>query len=97
MGWLIVRDALTLGERTHADEITPHTRPPTDQDAYHVLVRTAMCLEGEVEVELTCEPVFDYGRQPATWSTADGDHVADATGGEVTIRLRSDMSARDRG
>ncbi len=91
-GWLIVRDALTLGARTHADEITPHTRPPTDQDARHVLVRTAMCLEGEVEVELTCEPVFDYGRQVATWSTADGDHVADATGGDITIRLRSDLS-----
>jgi alpha,alpha-trehalase len=91
-GWLIVRDALTLGPRTHVDQITPHTRPPTDEDARHVLVRVAMCLEGEVEVELTCEPVFDYGRMPATWSTADGDHTADATNGDVTIRLRSDLA-----
>ena len=90
-GWMIVRDALTFGPRTHADTVTPHTRPPTDEDARHVLVRLAMCLEGEVELELTCEPVFDYGRVTATWSTADGDHVADATGGDVTIRLRSDL------
>jgi len=91
-GWLIVRDALTLGPREHEDEVTPHTRPPADEDARHVLVRTAMCLEGEVELELTCEPVFDYGRVPATWTTSDGDHSADATGGDVTIRLRSDLS-----
>ena len=46
------------------DLVTPHTRPPTDEDADHLLVRVAMCLEGEVEMELTCEPVFDYGRVP---------------------------------
>ncbi|HEY2258284.1 MAG TPA: trehalase-like domain-containing protein, partial [Solirubrobacteraceae bacterium] len=36
-GWLIVRDALTIGPRDHEDEITPHTRPPTDDDADHLL------------------------------------------------------------
>ena len=60
-----MRDALTLGPRRGVDAITPHTRPPTDEDADHLLVRVAMCLEGEVEIELTCEPVFDYGRVPA--------------------------------
>ena len=28
-------------------------------------MRTVECLEGAVEVELVCEPVFDYGRTPA--------------------------------
>ena len=55
--------ALTMGPRDHEDEITPHTRPPADDDADHLLVRTVECLEGEVEVELICEPVFDYGRE----------------------------------
>ena len=64
-GWVIVRDALTLGPRRGEDLVTPHTRPPADEDADHLLVRVAMCLEGEVEMELTCEPVFDYGRTPA--------------------------------
>src|SRR6185312_15123242 len=35
-GWLEVRDALTIGPRDHEDEITPHTRPPTDDDADHM-------------------------------------------------------------
>ena len=40
-GWIVVRDALTMGPRSeHEDEITPHTRPPADDDADHLLVRT---------------------------------------------------------
>ena len=61
-GWVVVRDALTMGPRRHEDTVTPHTRPPTDDDAEHVLVRTVRCIDGDVEVELVCEPVFDYGR-----------------------------------
>ena len=91
--WILVRDALTIGPRDHEDKITPHTRPPADADADHLLVRTVLCLEGRVEVELVCEPAFDYGRVPAKWSAVDGDrHVADASGAEQTIRLRSDLA-----
>src|SRR3954471_5784817 len=32
-GWVVVRDALTMGPRRGADLRTPHTRPPTDEDA----------------------------------------------------------------
>src|SRR5262245_65112649 len=64
-GWAIVRDALTIGPTTHQDEITPHTRAPADEDAHHLLVRTVVCLEGSVDMELICEPDFDYGRVPA--------------------------------
>ena len=46
----MVREALTLGPRRGEDTITPHTRPPTDEDASHVLVRTIACIEGHVEV-----------------------------------------------
>ena len=61
-GWVVVRDALTMGPRRSEDTITPHTRPPTDEDAEHMLVRTVACIDGSVEIELVCEPVFDYGR-----------------------------------
>jgi len=92
-GWILVRDALTIGPRDHEDEITPHTRPPADADADHLLVRTVLCLEGRVEVELVCEPDFDYGRVPAKWTAVDGGHhAADANGAEQTIRLRSDLA-----
>jgi alpha,alpha-trehalase len=92
-GWILVRDALTIGPRDHEDEITPHTRPPADSDADHLLVRTVLCLEGRVEVELVCEPDFDYGRVPAKWTAVDGGrHAADANGAKQTIRLRSDLA-----
>jgi alpha,alpha-trehalase len=92
-GWILVRDALTIGPRDHEDKITPHTRPPADYDADHMFVRTVLGVEGKVEVELICEPAFDYGRVSAQWSAVDGDrHVADASGAGHTIRLRSDLA-----
>jgi GH15 family glucan-1,4-alpha-glucosidase len=92
-GWIVVRDALTIGPWDREDTITPHTRPPADDDADHMLVRTVECLDGMVEVELVCEPVFDYGRVPASWTMVGGSrHTADASGGDVTIRLQTDMA-----
>jgi GH15 family glucan-1,4-alpha-glucosidase len=92
-GWVVVRDALTMGARQGEDTVTPHTRPPADDDADHMLVRTVRCLEGQVEIELVCEPIFDYGQVPATWSLADGnDGIADATGGDQMFRLGTDLS-----
>jgi GH15 family glucan-1,4-alpha-glucosidase len=92
-GWVVVRDALTMGPRAGDDTITPHTRPPADEDADHVLVRTVECLDGSVEVEIVCEPLFDYGREPAEWTLVDGDrHEADATGAGLVVRLSSDLA-----
>jgi GH15 family glucan-1,4-alpha-glucosidase len=90
-GWAVVRDALTMGPRRGEDTITPHTRPPADEDAEHVLVRTVECIDGNVEVELVCEPAFDYGRVPGEWSMAGDRHSADVTGAGQTIRLRTDL------
>ena len=92
-GWVEVRDALTMGPRESEDEVTPHTRPPADDDADHLLVRTVRCLDGTVEMELVCEPVFDYGRTPAAWTLVDGSrHTADASGAGQTIRLQTDLA-----
>jgi alpha,alpha-trehalase len=92
-GWVLIRDSLTMGPGDDRDEVTPHTRPPADDDADHMLVRTVTCLKGSVEVQLVCEPVFDYGRTPVEWSLVEGDlHVADATADEQTVRLRTDMA-----
>ncbi len=90
-GWAIVRDALVMGPRRGEDTITPHTRPPADEDAEHMLVRTVGCLEGSVEVELVCEPGFDYGRIPGEWSLSADRHRAVATGAGQTITLQTDM------
>jgi alpha,alpha-trehalase len=90
-GWILVRDTLTLGEREGEDSITPHTRPPTDEDADHMLVRTILCLDGSVEVELVCEPRFEYGRIDAEWELLDRN-AAIASGGDQKIRLQSDLA-----
>jgi GH15 family glucan-1,4-alpha-glucosidase len=91
-GWVVVRDALVIGPTRGPDEVTPHTRPPTDEDAEHVLVRVAECLSGRVEMEVVCEPVFDYGQTTASWTEVDATgHSADASGADVTFRLQTDL------
>ena len=91
IGWVEVRDALTIGPRRGEDTVTPHTRPPADDDADHLLVRTVTCIDGEVELDLICEPVFDYGRTPADWTLQNGRHAAEASGAGQTLWLRTDM------
>jgi GH15 family glucan-1,4-alpha-glucosidase len=93
-GWLVVRDGLTIGpwHDDHADE-SSHTRPPTDSDADHMLVRTVECVQGSVQVEVVCEPIFDYGREPAEWKMTRSDwSTAEAScSADTTLRLHSDM------
>jgi GH15 family glucan-1,4-alpha-glucosidase len=92
-GWAVVRDALTMGPRACEDTITPHTRPPADDDADHLLVRTVTCIGGSVEIELVCEPIFDYGSMAGEWSLLGDDrHTADASAADQVIRLRTDMA-----
>ncbi|TDW66138.1 glycoside hydrolase family 15 protein [Kribbella pratensis] len=91
-GWLLVHDALTMGPSQGPDAVTPHTRPPADVDADHMLIRTVECLDGAVEIELVCEPAFDYGRVPAEWTMVGDDmHAADASGAGQTFRLSTGM------
>jgi alpha,alpha-trehalase len=90
-GWATVRESLTMGPRRGEDTTTPHTRPPADDDAEHVMVRTAVCVEGSVEIDLVCEPAFDYGRVPAEWTLSDDRHHAEASGAGQTLRLQTDM------
>ena len=90
-GWVVVRDALAMGPRRGEDTVTPHTRPPSDEDADHALVRTAKCIDGSVEIDLVCEPAFDYGRVPGEWTLSSDRHRADATGGDQALRLQTDM------
>jgi alpha,alpha-trehalase len=90
-GWVVVRDALTMGPRRGPDTVTPHTRPPADEDADHTLVRTASCIGGTVEIDLVCEPVFDYGRVPGEWTVSADCHRADVAGSGQSLRLQTDM------
>ena len=74
-GWIIVRDVLLMGPwRDVSGRSKTHRRAPTDYDAEHVLLRSVRCVNGEVQLLLDCEPVFDYGRTRGTWSYTGDDY-----------------------
>jgi alpha,alpha-trehalase len=95
MGWLIVRDALSVGPWHDEEErSSTHRRAPTDDDAEHVLLRTVKCVQGSVELTLDCEPVFDYARRAPTWDyRGEGynDAVARVEGIDLDLRLTTDL------
>jgi alpha,alpha-trehalase len=94
-GWIIVRDVLLIGPWHHEEERShTHRRSPTDYDADHVLLRLIRCVNGEVQVNLDCEPAFDYGTKPPQWDYPNDDYhsaVARAPGTDVELRLTTDM------
>jgi alpha,alpha-trehalase len=95
-GWCVVRDALAIGpwhhERVHDSS---HRRPPEDYDAEHMLIRIAKCVQGTVEMNLNCEPVFDYGRLSPEWNWVEDSYhqaVARAKGvDDLELRLATDL------
>jgi alpha,alpha-trehalase len=91
-GWLRVIDALTITDWHDNEHGTSHTRPPTDFDADHLLVRLVECVQGRVQVEMLCEPMFDYGATPASWELDEDEHGKGlrAGGGESVFRLLTD-------
>src|SRR5215831_17929503 len=94
-GWIVVRDVLLIGPWHHEDERSrSHRRSPTDYDADHVLLRMLRCVNGSVEINVDCNPMFDYGRTAVQWQYAsDGYHKAYATaaGNELTLQLTTDL------
>ncbi|HWT25108.1 MAG TPA: glycoside hydrolase family 15 protein [Solirubrobacteraceae bacterium] len=95
-GWIIVRDVLLIGPWHHdSDRSNTHRRAPTDYDADHVLLRTVRCVNGEVQVSLDCEPVFDYGSERAVWEYAgEGYHetIARHSVSGLELRLTTDLN-----
>jgi GH15 family glucan-1,4-alpha-glucosidase len=94
-GWMIVRDVLLIGHWHHQhDRSHTHRRAPTDYDADHVLLRTVRCVNGETQLLLDCEPKFDYGRDPATWSYSGDDYhqgTTTSSDGSVQLTLTTDL------
>ncbi|GLP75540.1 hypothetical protein TUM20983_26500 [Mycobacterium antarcticum] len=95
-GWLVVTDVLVMGPWHHQTRRSPtHHRAPTDYEASHVLLRVIRCVNGKVQVNMECKPVFDYGRTPVEWAYADGGYneaVAQAEGNDLELRLTTDLN-----
>ncbi|HJQ72323.1 MAG TPA: glycoside hydrolase family 15 protein [Actinomycetota bacterium] len=94
-GWLIVRDALTIGawyETETRDEA--YVRSPGDYQAEHMLVRVLECVNGQVDASLHCEPAFDYDRVGTRWEFATagyGEAIARGGDGDPSLRLTTDL------
>ena len=52
------------------------SRPQTEHDSDHSLLRLMTCVDGEVEMEMECLPRFGYGLEEAAWS---GGELGEAT------------------
>jgi len=95
-GWIIVRDVLLMGP-WHEEEQRSGTqrRAPTDYDAQHILLRTARCVNGSVQLIMDCEPVFDYGRTFGSWAyTEAGYHqgTCSCASTDQELTLTSDLN-----
>ena len=94
-GWMIVRDALCMGPWHNLSQRSKsHRRSPTDFDAEHCLLRTVKCVNGSVELAMTCDPVFDYGSSEPVWEYEGdgyGQLVATADGCDLQLRISTDM------
>jgi alpha,alpha-trehalase len=98
-GWVIIRDLLVIGPWRHdRARASKHRRAPTDYDAEHILLRTARCVNGEVQLALDCEPMFEYGRRRGRWEYSgrgyrEGICRPEGRGAKApTLRLVSDMN-----
>ena len=91
-GWVVIRDGLTVGDWRQDNDFQPHRRPPPDDEAEHVLVRQIECLQGEVDIEMICEPAFDYGATRLDWQRrGDGGTDAEVTHKNVHLILTGDL------
>jgi alpha,alpha-trehalase len=67
-GWMTVHDLLAVGPLQNQRRRPDYHRAPTGFGAAGVLLRTATCISGRVEVMVNCGPQFDYGTAGGTWS-----------------------------
>jgi len=88
-GWVVVHDALTIGD--WVEQAGPGSRPRTEHESDHSLLRTITCIDGEVEIEMECLPRFAYGAETATWSGGELGEATARGGDGVELQLTSDM------
>jgi alpha,alpha-trehalase len=91
-GWITVHDLLTVGEWRQENDFEPHRRPPPDDEAEHVFVRLIECVQGEVDIEMICQPALDYGSTRVDWQRrGDAGTDAELTHGDMRLILTGDL------
>jgi alpha,alpha-trehalase len=94
-GWMIVRDMLCMGPWHNIEERSKtHRRAPTDYDAEHVLLRSVRCVNGSIDLVMSCEPLFEYGLLEPNWEYAGPSYsevVATVPDNPLTLRLTTNL------
>jgi GH15 family glucan-1,4-alpha-glucosidase len=93
-GWLVVQDLFVVRKVDGGTRRPDYRRAPSDAAAAGVLLRTARCIAGKVEIEANCVPLFDYGVDIGQWAyDADGyDSLSVRAGdGGLTLSLESSL------
>jgi GH15 family glucan-1,4-alpha-glucosidase len=67
-GWLVVQDLLVMRREDGAIRRPDYRRAPNELAAAGVLLRTAKCISGRVEIVANCVPLFDYGSTTGLWA-----------------------------
>ena len=93
-GWLVVNDLLVMRKVAGGTRRPGYRRAPTDSAASGVLLRTAKCISGRVEIDASCVPLFEYGATTGQWSY-DGDGYGSVTvhdsKGELSLAVVSSL------
>jgi alpha,alpha-trehalase len=88
-GWLQVYDCLVTHRWHGGERSSRYRRAPGDFVAAGVLLRVAVCVDGDAEVLLNCLPMFDYGREPGAWTYAgEGYEEATVRSASLDLELR---------
>jgi GH15 family glucan-1,4-alpha-glucosidase len=101
-GWVTVFDAMVLRPpREHDGRVVEQEsgpqRPHGADEARGILIRAVNCTHGKVDLEMACEPAFEYMAASARWSQeADGSLLAHSDPGSQRFRLVADFDLQVR-
>jgi GH15 family glucan-1,4-alpha-glucosidase len=88
-GWAVIHDALTIGDWVPDGD--GRSRPRTEHESDHSLLRTITCIDGEVLLDMECKPRFGYGTEATVWSGGDLGEATATCGDGTRLLLTSDM------
>ncbi len=89
-GWVVMRDALTIAEWGESGE--GGDGKGINHEAGLSLVRVAECIEGEVDLEMVCDPRFRYGKDPGIWTEGEfGEATAQGDQCGTKVSLATDL------
>ena len=94
-GWLVIQDLMVIRKADEEKRRPGYRRAPTDLAAAGVLLRTAKCVSGEIELVVNCVPLFDYGVNTGQWAydgEGYGSLTARAPDGQLTLSIVSGLS-----